>query len=134
MWRALGGAELPEELAEKAEPVVQIRWRERQMADQAANFCLHGGRGGAMRVAVEGERLEEKGDQSFFFSGGGERGFGGGGFWIFWAGLANEFVENDGDGLAEVHGEMARLLWSEEWDCGEQRAVAEMVVGEAGFF
>jgi len=54
--------------------------------------------------------------------------------------LAGEFVEADGDGLAEVHGEMARGFLPcggagrEHGDGGEERGVAELVVGEAGFF
>jgi hypothetical protein len=130
LWRAFGRAELPEELAEETEPVVQVRRGKCEMADEAANLCLHGGLGGAMRKALEGERFEEEGDEAFFFSGGGEGGFGGGRFWILWTGLANELVENDGDGLAEVHGGVVGLGGNTE----QEVAVAEVVIGEADFF
>jgi hypothetical protein len=86
---ALGGAQLPEKLAEKSEPVVEIRRREREVADQAAYFCLDGGWSNAMWVAVDGERFEEKVDETFFFSSSGERGLGCNRFWF---GLADEFV------------------------------------------
>jgi hypothetical protein len=47
---------------------------------------------------------------------------------------AGELVETDGDGLAEVHGEVAGILWREHGDGGEEGAVGELVLGEAGFF
>ena len=72
--------------------MVQVGRRERQMADQAANFRLDGGLGGAMWVAVEGERIEKEGDEPFFFSSGGEGRMGSRCFWFGWAGLAHELV------------------------------------------
>ena len=65
------------------------------------------------------------------FASGGGRGFFqragkfGGGFWV-----AREFVEADGDGLAEVHGAMLLA----RGDAQEPVAVAEIFVGQAGFF
>ena len=49
----------------------------------------------------------------------------GGGF-----GVADQFVEADGDGLAEVHGAMLGA----GGDAQEPVAVAEIFVGQAGFF
>lgn len=72
--------------------MVQVGRREGQVADQAADFRLDCGLRRAMRVAVEGERFEEEGDEPFFFSGGGEGLVGSGCFWFRWAGLANELV------------------------------------------
>ena len=48
--------------------------------------------------------------------------------------FAGELVEADGDGLPEIHGEMAGGFWGEEGDCEQQGAVAEVLVGEAGLF
>ena len=75
--------------------------------------------------------MGEDGGEAFDFGGGGGRGFFegatefGGGF-----GVADQFVEADGDGLAEVHGAMLGA----GGDAQEPVAVAEIFVGQAGFF
>ena len=75
--------------------------------------------------------MGEDGGEAFDFRGGGGRGFFegatefGGGF-----GVADQFVEADGDGLAEVHGAMLGA----GGDAQEPVAVAEIFVGQAGFF
>jgi hypothetical protein len=99
-----------------------------------------GGVGGeAAGVAGGVEDVEEKLGETLAVFGGG---------WSFVEGWdvdgaleagAGEFVEADGDGLAEVHGEVARCWFSsrgaggEHGDGGEEGAVAELLVGEAGF-
>ncbi len=46
---------------------------------------------------------------------------------------AGEFVEADGDGLAEVHGEVAGVVGGVHRDGGEEGGMGELVVGEAVF-
>jgi len=122
--------ELPEELPQKAEPVVEVRGSERQVAHEAANLCLHGDLGGAMSIAVEGERFEEQGDEAFFFAGGSEGWIGGergrGGFRVgFRAGAPDELVQDNGNGLAEVHGGVFGAGGNAE----QKLAMAEIVIG-----
>jgi hypothetical protein len=49
-------------------------------------------------------------------------------------GVADEFVEADGGGLAEVHGGVAHSLGLVHGDGEERLAVAELFVAEAGLF
>jgi hypothetical protein len=79
-------------MPEEAEPVVDVRLGEGQVAHQAAHLFL---RGGVTGVAAEGKHLEEEDGQALALLCGGEGFFeligdgrGGG----FFAGLADEFI------------------------------------------
>ena len=47
-----------------------------------------------------------------------------------WFGLADEFVQDNGDGLAEIHGG----LFGTGGNTEQEVAMAEVVIGEADFF
>lgn len=89
------------------------------------------GYGAAIEEAAGAEGFGEDGGEAFEFAGGGGLGFFeragkfGGGF-----GVACYFVEADGYGLAEVH----RAVLGAGGDAQQPVAVAEIFVGEAGFF
>ena len=107
------------------------RGREIEAADEAADAIVGVGDGAAIEEAAGAEGLGEDGGEAFNFGGSGGRGFFesatefGGGF-----GVADQFVEADGDGLAEVH----RAMLGAGGDAQEPVAVAEIFVGQAGFF
>ena len=125
---------MPEDLAEDAHPGHGLAVRGSELLDELADEGLGGVGGEAASVAGRVENVEEKlGEALAVFCGGGSfvrgRYFDGG----FEAG-AGELVEVDGDGLAEVHGEVSLALWGVHGDGGEEGGVGELIVGEAGFF
>jgi hypothetical protein len=91
-----GGFEFPEDVAEEAEPMVDVGLGEGQVAHEAADFFF---RGGVAGVAAEGEDFEEEDGQAFallccgegFFGLIFEKAFGDGGGGFF-AGLADELI------------------------------------------
>ena len=133
--RVAAGAGLPEDLAEDAETEFGIGRRKMEAVDEAADFFVGGGGGAALggsggggfQVAAGAEGFEEDGGDALEFCGRGDAAFLGrrGGF-----GIAGEFVEADGYGLAEIHGAMVFAGGNAE----EPVAMAEVFVGEAAFF
>jgi hypothetical protein len=104
-----------------------------ELLNELADEGLGGVGGEAARVAGGVEDVEkELGETLSVFCRGGSfverRDFDGG----FEAG-AGEFVETDGYGLAEVHGEVAGVVGRVHGDGGEEGGVGKLVVGEAGF-
>jgi hypothetical protein len=129
-----------EDLAEDTHPHHGFAAIGAELESEMAEQGLGGVVGVATGVAGGFDDIdEESGEALAVFGGGGSFVENGNLAGIFKAG-AGEFVETDGDGLAEVHGEMAGgvaggfVRGLEHGDGGEQRAVAELVVGEAGFF
>ncbi len=125
------GVQLPEDLAHDGGPHGGVAGGEIEAADEAADAYVGVGDGAAIEEAAGAEGLGEDGGEASDFCGGGGRGFfegatefGGG------LGVADQFVEADGDGLAEVHGAMLGA----GGDAQEPVAVAEIFVGQAGFF
>ena len=124
----------PEGLAEDAHPGHGLAVGGSELLDELADEGLGGVGGEAAGVAGGLEDVEEKlGEElavlrrRWSLVGGGEVDG------VFEA-LAGELVETDGYGLAEVHGEVAFVLWGEHGDGGEEGRVGELVFGEAGFF
>jgi len=131
---------VPEDLAEDAHQGLGLAVGHRlavgggELLDELADERLGGVGREAAGVAGGVEDVEEElGETLAVFCGGGGfvegRDLDGG----FEAG-AGELVEADGDGLAEVHGEVARVVGGVHGDRGEEGGVGELVVGEAGFF
>ena len=121
----------PRHLAHDGGPHGGVAGGEIQAADEAADALVGVGDGAAIEEAAGAEGLGEDGGEAFDFGGGGGRDFFesatefGGGF-----GVADQFVEADGDGLSEVH----RAMLGAGGDAQEPVAVAEIFVGQAGFF
>ncbi len=131
-----GAAESPEDAAEEAKGAAEVGGVEAEAAEQQAEVVAVGLPHGAGRVSggghgffnQAGEEVEilgrgGGGDRAEFrlrFGGGFRRGKGAGG----------EFVEADGDGLAEVHGGLAGV----GGDGDENVAVREVFAGEAVLF
>ena len=131
---------VPEDLAEDAHQGLGLPVGHRlavwggQLLDELADERLGGVGREAAGVAGAVEDVEEElGEALAVFCGGGSfvrgRYFDGG----FEAGTG-ELVEADGDGLAEVHGEVAFPLRGIHGDGGEEGGVGELIVGESGFF
>ena len=131
----VGGPGFPQDLAEDAEEEFGIRGGEVEAVHEAADFFV-GGSGGAALGSASGKRFEiaagaegvKQGRSDAFEIGGGC-----GGAFLGWgrgAGIASEFVEADGDGLAEVHGAMVFT----GGDAEEPVAMAEVFVRKAAFF
>ncbi len=125
---------VPEDLAEDAHPGHGLAVRRAEWLCEAADEGFGGVGGEAAGVAGGVQDVEEElGEALAVVRGGGSfvegRDLDGG----FEAG-AGELVEADGDGLAEVHGEVALAIGGEHGDGGEEGGVGELVVGEAGFF
>jgi hypothetical protein len=124
-----------EQLAEDAGPDGGVVGGVGHAADEAAEVGFAGVGGVAAGVARLREDVAEEGGEAVEGGGGGER-FG----WLRGRGRVGlrYGVEADGGGLAEVHGEMAG--WFSFCGAGvhgdgeEGVAVAELFVGEAGFF
>ena len=99
--------------------------------DEAADALVGVGYCAAIEEAAEAEGFGEDGGEAFDFAGGGGRGLlqrameFGGGFCV-----ADQFVEADCYGLAEIHRAMLRA----GGDAQQPVAVAEIFVGQAGFF
>ena len=129
-WRV--AAELPEDLAKDAHPDGGGRGVERHAADEAAEVGGCGVSGVAAGVLGGFEDFGEEGGEAFEFCGG-RRGGGGDCRGRGRCG-ADEFVEADGDGLAQVHGRVADVGVGVHGDGQERVAEAELVVREAGFF
>jgi hypothetical protein len=131
-WRrGLCGVQLPEDLAHDGGPHGGVAGGEIEAADEAADALVGVGNGAAVEEAAGAEGLGEDGGEAFDFGGGGGRGFfEGAGEFAGGFGVADEFVEADGDGLAQVHGAMLGA----GGDAQEPVTVAEIIVGEAGFF
>lgn len=128
-------AKLPEDLAEDAEGEIGVGSGEVQAADEAADLFLGGG-GGApfhgaagirFQIAAGAEGVEQERGEAIEIGGGG-----GDMFLRFRRGLgvAREFVETDGHGLAEVHGAM---LFA-GGDAQEPVAVAEVFIRKTTLF
>ena len=122
--------ELPQDVAEEAEPFVQVGLREVEMAHEAAQLFFECGTGAAWTKAAAVEDGEQDGDHPLSFSGGGIENLLGGDAWRLRIRLPDEFIERDGDGLAQVH----RRMFGARGDAEEKLAVAEVVIGEADFF
>jgi hypothetical protein len=125
---------VPEDLAEDAHPGHRLAVGRAELLGELADDGLGGVGGEAAGVAGGVEDVEEElGETLAVFCGRWScvegRDLDGG----FEAG-AGELVEADGDGLAEVHGEVAAVLRRVHGDGGEEGGVGELVVGEAGFF
>src|SRR6266850_1646144 len=133
--RVVGGAGLPEDLAEDAEEEIGVRGGETEAADEAADFFV-GGCGGAALWGAGGKRFEiAAGAEGVEQDRGDALEFGGGGRgalfrWRRRMEIASKFVKADGYGLAEVHGAM---LFA-GGDTEEPVAMAEIFVGEAALF
>src|SRR5271170_3081197 len=129
--RSFSGVELPDELAHYAGPHVGVAVGEMEAADEATDALVGVGDGAAVEEAAGAEGFGEDGGEAFDFAGGGGRGFlqraseFGRGFCV-----AQQFVEADGDGLAQVH----RAMLGAGGDAQEPVAVAQVFVGQAGFF
>src|SRR6266850_2527327 len=132
--RVVGGAGLPEDLAEDAKEEIGVRGGETEAADEPADFFVGGG-GGAALWGAGGRRIIKKDGAEGVEQRRGdalEIGGGGGGAFLWWRGMriAGKFIEADGDSLAEVHGAM---LFA-GGDAEEPVAMAEIFVGEAALF
>jgi len=119
--------ELPDDLAEHSGEDGGIFGGEVQTANEAADFFVGDGGGAGVEVAAGAEGFEEDFGNAFeIFCAG----------WLFFValarelGIADEFVEGDGDGLAEVEGAMLFAGGNAQ----EPVAMAEVFVGEADFF
>ena len=106
-----------------------------ETAYEAANFFISGSCGAAFpsaggqrfEIAAGDQRVEESCGDALEFGGGGSEAFR---RWRRSVGIASEFVETNGDGLAEVHGAMVFA----GGDAKEPVTMAEVLVGEAAFF
>ena len=114
---------MPEDLAEDAHEGLGVAVRGAESLDELADEGLGGVGGEATGVAGGVEDVEEElGEElavlrcGWGFVEDGE--FGG----VFEA-CAGELVEADGDGLAEVHREVAGVLWGVHGDGGEEGGV-----------
>ena len=129
--RGLCGVQLPDDLAHYGGPHGGVAGGEIEAADEAADAVVGVGYCAAIEEAAGAEGFGEDGGEAFEFGGCGGRVFFqgagefGGGF-----GVADQFVEADGDGLAEIH----RAMLGAGGDAQEPVAVAEIFVGQAGFF
>ena len=133
--RVVARAGFPEDLTEDAEEEIGVRGGETEAADEAADLFVGGGGGATLgdaggkrfEIAAGAEGVEQRRGDAL------EIGGGGGGAFLWWrhgAGIASEFVEADGDGLAEIHGAMVLA----GGDAEEPVAMAEVFVGEAALF
>ena len=130
-----GGARLPKNLAEDAKEEIRVGGGEVETANEAANLFVGGGGAAAFpgagrklfEITAGEEGVEESCCDALEFGGGGSDAFR---RWRLVVGIASEFVEAHGDGLAEVHGAMVFA----GGDAQEPVAIAEIFVGEAAFF
>jgi len=121
-------------LAENAEGEFGVGGGEMQTVDEATNFFVGGCSGAPLprtagsrfQIAAGAESVKQKNGEAFEIGGGGSEMFFG---FHDGLGIAREFVEADGDGLAEIHGAM--LFAS--GDAQEPVAVAEVLIGKAAF-
>ena len=133
--RVVAGAGFPEDLAEDAEAKLGVRGGKVESADEAANFLvswgggagLGGAAGSRLEIAAGAEGIEQHRGDAFEFGGAC-----GGAFLRLRRGLgiASEFVEADGHGLAEIH----RAMHFAGGDAEEPVAMAEIFVGKTAFF
>ena len=110
-WLEGFAADAPEDAAEEAEDATQVRGREREAVQEQAKMVavglLHGTRG----IARGGHGLFNEIGEAIELGGGG-----GGVRRLLGFGVesrdgrgARELIEADGDGLAEIHGGLARV-------------------------
>jgi hypothetical protein len=130
---------VPEDLAEDAHPGDGLTVGRAELQGELADEGFGGVGGKAAGVAGGLEDVEEKVGEALAIVGGGGCLVECGDVDGVLEAIAGELIEADGDGLAEVHGEMADGFGlgcggGEEGDGGEEMAVAELVVGEASFF
>ena len=100
------------------------------MAHEAAQLFFERGTGAAWTEAAAVEDGEQDGDHPLSLFGGGVENLLGGVGWRFRFRLPHEFVERDGDGLAQIH----RRMFGARGDAEEKLAVAQIVIGEADLF
>jgi hypothetical protein len=121
------GAEFPEDLAEHALPDDGVARREVQAADEAADAHFGVGDATASEETAFLQGFEEQARDALHF-----RGFGEGKLFDLARGfrIANQLIEADGHGLAEIHGDVF-------FRCGnaqEPVAMAQVRGGKAEFF
>jgi len=130
----LGGwdffAELPEELAEDAHPHDDVGAVDLGAEEEAAEVGGSGAGGMVAGVLAGFEDLGEEGEEAIGFGGGGGCGGAAG---VGKGAGADELVEADGDGLAEIHRGMTEVGVECHGDGEEEMAVRELVVRETGF-
>ncbi len=126
------GAEFPEDLAQHPLEESGVGGIEVEAVDQASDFALVEFRSSPGEVAAGAQRVQEGAGKALKVGRGGRR----------WRSLgesrglrrlgviAGDFIEADGDGLAEVHGGM----FFARRDVREPVAVAQIVVRKADFF
>ena len=136
LWREfIVLARFPEDLAKDAEGEFGVGGGEVQTVNETADFFV-GGSGGppllrragtGFQVAAGAESVEQKSSEALEIGGGG-----GDMFFGFCYGLriAREFIEADGDSLAEIHGAMLFAGGNAQ----EPVAVAEVFIGKAALF
>ena len=114
-------------MAEHAEPGTDVAGGDLKAADEAAEALVGVEDDTALEVAAGAEDFDEGSGDALDIGGAGELYFfgraGGGG-------IANQLIEANGDGLSEVHRDVAFV----GGDVEEPMAVAEVVVGKAEFF
>ncbi len=123
-------ARFPEDLAEDAESEFGVGSREVKTMNEAADFFVGGSGGAALlrtagtgfQVAAGAESVEQKSSEALEIGGGGIEMFFG---FCDGLGIAPEFVEADGDSLAEIHGAMLFAGGNAQ----EPVAVAEVLIG-----
>jgi len=121
------GAELPDDLAENAEPADGVARGKMQAADEAADALLGVRDAAQVEKAALVQRVEKHGGDAFDFGGRREVNFfrRARGFCV-----ADDFVEADGHRLAQIH----RNVFFARGNADQPVAVAEILVGEAEFF
>ena len=124
-WRS--AADAPEGLAEDAGPEVDVAVAQAEPANQTAG--LFDGCGTGSEVAIAGFSKQFQQQLGKALAGGIVGEFGRAGQAAGGHRRANEFVEADGDGLAEVH----RVVRGAGRDVQQRVAEAEVFVREAGF-
>jgi hypothetical protein len=119
--------QFPDNLAEHAEQNLGIACAEMEAAGEAAEFFFGKRLGVEVRVAADGQAVEKSRDEAFEMAGVG--------WFVFWrarghGGIAGDFIERNGYGLAEIHG----AVFLTRGNAQKPVTVAEVFIGEADFF